>query len=146
MIKSPDKLSPAQNEALKKHLQVCRDCSLIYQRLGQVQSRLGAEEELQVPASIKDTFSAGVMARLEKKPAASSRPFRRAVAWGAPAFAAAALLLAVLFRTPQPGQVTETPLMASADIIIESAQVDGRDANVMIFTEKNPDITFVWME
>jgi hypothetical protein len=146
MSRSPDKLNTVQNEALQAHLRECQACSGIHERLRQVEIRLGKEERLDVPVSIQESFSASVMARLEKKSTAPSRPIRRAIAWGAPAFAAAALLLAILFRSPQPEKAAEPALIASADIVIESAQVDGRDANVMIFTDKNPDITFVWME
>jgi hypothetical protein len=83
-----------------------------------------------------------------------SKPvYRKSRLWPKPAIAyglgALTVCLIVLWMTlwqqPRP-HYTEGYFEPSSDVVIESAEIDGRDAQVMAFRFDDPALTVIWIE
>lgn len=137
------------------HLRRCTPCQDWHQGQREVSELLNAGRYLVPPAQLQRELPAAVLARLP------ARGGRRALSgrwmWGTAqgrraVLAAAAVLAAVVLvtrglerrgpsETRPPAAVTE-----KVDLVVQSAQIDGRDARVSVLDLPQHDTVVIWLD
>lgn len=154
LVKEPESLSGHQREELSNHLKTCDKCNLAFQHLANLKNEIRRAKETSVPQELIQDIWQNVRLNIEKepilvKPKFRSLQFRRhpLAAWGIPSFAVLCILFIFLLIKPWNALSPENDLKpTSLDVAIESAQINGKPAQISIFEIRNPDMTFIWLD
>lgn len=154
LVKEPDTLSGYQREALSTHLKTCDQCNLASRYLVQLKDEIQRTKETSIPQELIQDIWQNVRLNIEKEPISTKSTSRNLQyrrhslsAWGIPSFAVLCILLIFLLLEPWNALSPEDDLKSSSlNVTIESAQIDGRPAQISIFEIKNPDMTFIWLD
>ena len=141
LSKDPEDLTPQQKDQLTAHLKSCKECSRIDQRLEGLAKALQSFREEKIPPKLTEDLWPSIhdRIRVERKPtkekSPSARPkIRPAFAWGISSLTILSLLLWMTWTQPWKYPSTEMDThLASIDVVVESAQIDGEDAQIAVF-------------
>jgi len=152
LVKEPQVLSNWKKNQINLHLKTCKKCRFISQKLSDLANELRSAKEESVPSEITEKIWQEVRTRIKDEP--KSEKIRRirserhpSIAWGIPSFALVCLLLIFLMLKPWTFWSPENDFNPSSiDVAIESAEIDGKNAQISIFEMSDPDMTFIWLE
>ena len=153
LLKNPDALSDTEKRKITSHLERCERCMERAKRLSDFEQVIQSSRELRVPAGTTRGFSDTVMRDIrtghkkrkpiEQKPGLLPKP---AIAFGLGALTVCFFVVwMILTKQPKP-HYADGYFEPSSDIVIESAEIDGRDARVMAFRFDDPALTVIWIE
>lgn len=149
LVKEPESLSGHQREELSNHLKTCDKCDLAFQNLAHLKNEIRRAKETSVPQELILDIWHNVRLNIEKEPISVKPKFRShsIAAWGIPSFAVLCILFIFLLIKPWNALSPENDLKPpSLDVAIESAQIDGKSAQISIFEIKDPEMTFIWLD
>lgn len=131
--------------AMDAHQQDCQSCRTVWKKMTDFESAIRQDRHITIPESVDVNLWAGVYPALTKSNyRKSTRPRRRhypKIVWGFSTVAALSLLWLWMARPVPPGTTQLNP-----DLIVESATVNGRDAQVMTFQFEDPKVSVIWIE
>lgn len=126
---------PEERERVSAHLQGCRSCREFAAQIREENRKIG---ELFAPAGSVPDLVPGV---IEKWAGGKTRHLRNWRLAAAAAFLALGLLLSLLLlQESRPGPQPDR------QVVVQSARVQGQAAQAHIFTDKDPDVKFIWLE
>lgn len=119
--------------------------------MGELDGAIEDEVNRAVPDSARSGIWEKVRVRIEgKKPAhgkttifGGNRP-RQALTWGIPSLAAVSLLVIFIVNALNDPAKSGISTVQSR-VNVESAQIEGQDAEVSIFESTDPEMTFIWL-
>jgi len=154
LLKDQEVLSENQKKELVLHLKTCEKCRLISQSLYNLEEYLQQLRNENVPPYLNKNLWEEVRDQIKHEYSIEKRKIpktklrlRPIFVWGIPSLATLSLLLWLILTQPWESLPKNNKFPSSSiDIVIESAQVDRKDAQIAVFETKNPDMTFIWLE
>lgn len=152
LLKEPQVLPNWKKNQIDLHLKTCKKCRFVSQKLSDLANELRAAKEESVPSEVTEKIWQEVRTRIKDEPKSEKIlriRFERhpSIAWVIPSFAVVCLLLIFLMLKPWTFWAPENDFgPSSIDVAIESAEIDGQNAQISIFEMNNPDMTFIWLE
>lgn len=133
--------------AMLEHKESCADCNRLWEGLEAFELAVKQDRNIEIPSTVDTDLWAEVFTDIQK-PAKQKRNFYRpafgfrpALAWGLSTALAVFMLFTYVNRGSMSKNDTEMP-----DIVVESATVNDRDAQIMTFHFDNPKISVIWIE
>jgi len=153
LLKDQEALSQDQKKEIALHLKTCEKCQMISQNLYNLEKSIQQAKNKNVPRYLTESLWEEVRNRITNKSQSKKRKIRETkfhlrpvLIWGIPSFAMVCLLLWLTLTQPWKSLSKNDNLNSSVDIVIESAQIDRKDAQIAVFETKNPDMTFIWLD
>ncbi len=154
LIKKSKSISHAQRAKLDRHIEMCDTCQQVSRSLDKLEEGIHSAKWLTVPNETTQDMWQHVSLHLKTESESkqhqtpTTRSYRTPwVSWGVPSFAAVCILCLFLLTKPWRFLASnEKHVSSSLDVTIESAQIDGKAAQISIFEIKNPEMTFIWLD
>lgn len=96
--------------------------------------------EKEIPVAVEKNFLQKLNKVSQSEPV-SVKPFKPIYKIAITAAAGLVLILWLLFPL-----LEKKPTLAGSEIMVQSARIKGQTAHTIIFKEKNPEMTIVWIE
>ncbi len=153
LLKDQEALSQDQKKEITLHLKTCEKCRTISQSLYNLEKSIQQSKNENVPSYLTESLWEKVRNRITNISQRGKREIRKTrshlrpvLIWGIPSFGMVCLLLWLTLTQPWKSLSKNDNFNSSVDIVIESAQIDRKDAQIAVFETKNPDMTFIWLD
>ena len=154
LVKDQETLSEEEKKTIALHIKTCKECRNIFQTLSNLEELTKQLKTETVPAYLTENLWEQVKKQITNKSLRKEKEiFQKrfslhpALVWSIPSLGVVCLLLWLVLAQPWKSSSRNNkfshPLI---DIVIESAQIDRKNAQIAVFETKNPDITFIWLE
>ena len=154
ITRDPETLSERQKIRLALHLDECEKCKQASEHIVRLNRAVDLSRLEKIPRhiatglweTVKEELVEGLQTTAQKR-IRSKRVSRPVRSWTIPSLAAVCIIIFLaIFRPWQSASRVARLDSATFDIAVYSAQIDGQDAQVLIFHTDDPVITFVWLD
>lgn len=142
MEKDPEVWYPDVKHMLEEHQQTCDSCRILWDHMQSFEETIQACKDLEIPESVDSNLWPDIFSQMTQSPVTAKRTFqtrlRPILAWSLSTVAAVCLLWILVG--------TRHNLETTPDLIVDSATINGRDAQVMTFQFDDPKLSVIWMQ